>query len=276
MLNLKTEDSIYFEQLQKDYDNTITYYNDLAEHMETWQPSINTNERFLTENGLKHDIRVVKADEKNKVTINFIEYICRYFRNNYGLSSLNQYIESKILTKYVQYNFTDYNGKNDSLHYNDIIKDICESLNIGDFNKAEIDDLRKRITQKMEYYWKNKRININKNKIKVTDFGFSISSNWNDTEFNLADSTVSYYGDIALALNYINTGKLEVPESLKTWLKVMNTYDKRKVSKDFYTTHIINILGIDSLRFYKNRSLEIKLYNEESVKKLIKVLKGEF
>lgn len=276
MLNLKTEDIIHFEKLQKDYDNTINYYNDLAEHMEEWKPSIKTNERFLTENGLKHDIGLVKADEKNKVTKDFIKYIFRYFQNNYGLSSLSSYIESNILKKYIEYNFTDYKGKNDNLHYNQIIKDICQALNINDFDNAELNDLRKRIVDKMKYYWEHERINVNKNKIKVTDFGFSINSNWNNTEFNIADSTVNCYKDIASALNYINTGKLEAPEQFKIWLKDMNTYDKRKISKDFYTTHNINILGVDSLRFYKNRSLEIKFHNEEDIKKFIRVLKGDF
>lgn len=275
-MNLKPQDVIYFDKLQRDYENTINYYNDLAEHMESWRGSLKNNEHFMNERSLDNDIKNVLADDKNKITKEFIQYIFRFFETSYGLSSLTNYVQGIILSRYIKYNFTDYKCKNDKLHYSQIIKDICEELNINDFDDAEIDDLRKRVIQKLEYYWKNERIIIKNNKIKITDFGFSIHENWNGTEINLEDSTIKTYSDMASALNYINTGVLEVPELFKKWLKDMGEWQNKKPLDEFYKIHKIFILGVNSLRFYKNRSLEIKFNNEDNKNKFIRILKGDF
>lgn len=276
MLNLRPSDILYFEELQRDYENTINYYNDLAEHMTEWKPAIDQNKHFLTKLGLENDIKEVIADSKNEITKNFIEYIIWHLQKEYGLSSLDSYTESKILNRYIQYRFTDYKGKYDDLHYNQIIKDVCNELNIEDFNDAEYKDLKERLNKKFHYYWEHEKFKISNSKIKVTDFGFSIYTNWNDTKVRLDDTSVKTYKDIMTALNMIHTGELKLPKEVETWLKNISGYENRKPNNEFYTTHKVNILGIESLRFYKNRNLDIKFSDEESKDKFIRVLRGDF
>ena len=56
----------------------------------------------------------------------------------------------------------------------------------------------------------------------------------------------------------------------------MGEWQNKKTLAEFYTTHTIKVLGVESLRFYKNRSLEIKFYDENTKNKFIRVLKGDF
>ena len=273
MLNLKQEDIQYLEELQRDYNNTITYYKDLVEFMRGWQPSITTNKHFLTENGIGHDIEYdIEAKAINKTTKDFISYICRHFRDTYGLSKLTSQIETKTITKYVKYDFTKCN--NDGLAYHDIIKDICNELNIKDFDSATIDNLRERIIQKWNYNFENDRVKINKNKLKISDYGIYVSDGW-DSQCSLDDRTVEAIKDLINAFSYINTGKLEVKKEIEELLHKLNDYHRVKYS-DFYITHDLDFLGIISMTFFKNKSLEFKFTNDENKDKFIRVMKGGF
>jgi len=273
MLNLKQEDFQYLEELQRDYDNTITYYKDLVDFMRGWQPSIATNKHFLTENGIVHDLEhETEAIAINKTTKDFISYICKYFRDTYGLSKLTTQIENKTITKYVKYDFTKAN--NDGLTYHDIIKDICDELEIKDFDSATIDNLRDRIIQKWHYNFENDRVKISKNKLKISDYGIYISDGW-DNRCSLDDRTVDAITDLLSAFSYINTGKCEIKREIEELLNKLNEYHKVNYS-DFYTTHNLNFLGIISMTFFKNKSLEFKFTNDENKDKFIRVMKGEF
>lgn len=273
MLNLKQEDMQYLEELQKDYNNTITYYKDLVDFMKGWQPSIATNKHFLTENGLKHELEhQTEAIAINKTTKDFISYICRYFRDTYGLSKLTNHMENKIIAQYVKYDFTKVN--NDGLIYHDIIKNICDELEIKNFDSATIDNLRDRIVQKWKYNWENDRIKINKNKLKISDYGIYINDGWG-TQCSLDDGTVEAITDLISAFSYINTGKVEIAKAIEELLKKLNKYRSVEYS-EFFITHNLDFLGIISMTFFKNRSLEFKFTNDENKDKFIRVMKGEF
>jgi len=276
MINLKPNDILYLDELQRDYENIINYYNDLIEHMKEWIPSIEQNKHLLTKGGIENEIGcTIKL--KNQITEGFIQYIMDYVQKEYGLSSLENYNKGRILYKYIKHVFVDYGNKYDNLHYGDIIKDISNELGIKDFDKAEYKDLQNRIINKLHYKWENKKIEIDKaNKIKVLDSGFRAGSDLYGIKIHLLDTTIDLYSDIMSALNYITTGEIILPEKAKLWLNNMKGYTNGEPVEKFYTVHKINILGIESLRFYKNRNLEIKFINEESKEKLIRVLRGEF
>ena len=244
MLNLKQEDKLYLEELQRDYDNTITYYKDLVDFMRGWLPSIETNKHFLTKNGLVHDLEHdTDAIRINKTTKDFISYICRHFRETYGLSKLTSHIETKIINKYVKYDFTKVN--NDGLTYHNIIEDICSSLEIKDFDSATIDNLRDRIVQKWHYNFENDRVKISKNKLKISDYGIYVSDGW-DSQCSLDDRTVEAIKDLINAFSYIDTGKCEIKKEIEELLHKLNDYHRVKYS-DFYITHNLDFLGIISM-----------------------------
>lgn len=275
-MNLKPQDVIYFDKLQRDYENTINYYNDLAEHMESWRGSLKNNEHFMNEGSLDNDIKNVKSRNKNKVTEQFTLNICNYFEKNYGISTLTNNIVNKIIENYVEYNFIDYQGKNDNLHYSEVIKYICEELKITDFNSREIDDLRKRINDRLKYHWECNRITIGNNKIKITDYGFGVDNDIWSKKTCLNDDTVKVFKDMASAYNYLTNGQPKPSEEFLKWLSSMNNWQERIPIDEFYKSHEINLNGLKSLRFYKNRSLEIKMSAKLFNDRLIRVLKGDF
>ena len=276
-MQLKQEDINYFEKLQRDYINTMNYYNDLIEHMEGWIPSIKTNEHFLTEGGLIIDIKDIKQTIKNKRTESFILNILMHLQKQYGLSSLTNNMVNKITENYIKYNFTDYQCQFDNLNYNDIVKEVYNKLKINSgFEGRKNEDLKSRITDKMEYFWKNDRIHENNKIIKITDFGFSIDANWNGEEVCLYEKTINNYKDIAMALNYIITDKIEIPKQIEDLIIKIGSWNKRLPLNEFYTTHEVDCLGIINIRFYKNKNLEIKFNSKDSQNKFIKALKGDF
>lgn len=273
MLNLKQEDKLYLEELQRDYDNTITYYKDLVDFMRGWLPSIETNKHFLTKNGLVHDLEHdTDAIRINKTTNDFISYICRHFRSTYGLSKLTSHIETQIINKYVRYDFTKYN--NDGLTYHNIIEDICGHLQIDDFDSATINNLKDRIVQAWHYNWENDRIKISKNKIKIIDYGIYVNYGW-DQQCSLDDKSKDKITDLLKSYTYINTGKIEIPKDIEDYLNKLSSYHSVKYS-DFFITHPLNILGIVSMTFFKNKSLEFKFHYDENRDKFIRAMKGEF
>ena len=275
MLKLKPNDIIYLDKLQKDYLNTINYFNDLVDFMNGWRDSLKTNEYFKNETGLDNDLRDISARDKNKTTESFVLKICHYFEKNYGISTLTNSIINDTTNYYVKYDFTDLKGQHDNLTYDDVIKYICDKLKINDFDSREIEDLQTRINDKMHYYWKEDRIIEGNNRVKITDYGFSISCNWNDTKCCLGDNSCDFFKDIASAMNFINTGNLSISDEFKTWIDILGHRDKKPLA-EFYTTHDINILGVKSVRFYKNRTIELKFTSDTVQQKFIRVLKGDF
>jgi len=275
MLNLKTNDLLYLEKLQKDYLNTINYFNDLAEFMEGWRGSLKTNEHFKSETGLNNDLKDISCREKNKTTESFVSRICYYFQSTYGLSTLTNNIITETIGYYVKYDFTEYKGKHDNLTYADVVDYICKRLKINDFDNRKVEDLQTRINDKLHYYWKENRIVEGNDKIKITDYGFYLDYNWNDTLCCLGDNSCDFFKDIASAMNYINTGNLSISPEFKAWLDKVGDRNKKPLV-EFFTTHEVQFLGVKSIRFYKNRTVEIKFNNNESQQKFIRVLKGDF
>jgi len=275
MLNLKANDTIYLEKLQKDYLNTINYFNDLAEFMEGWRGSLKTNEYFKNETGLNNDLKDISSRDKNKVTKTFVSNICCYFSKNYGISTLTNSIITETIEYYVKYDFTEYKGKYDKLTYTEVVNYICKRLKINDFDKREVEDLQTRINDKMHYYWKENRIVESKDKIKITDYGFRLDYSWDNRNCSLGDSSYDFFNDIASAMNYVNTGNLSVSVGFKTWLDKIGSRE-RKPTAEFFTTHDVQFLGVKSIRFYKNKTTEIKFNNDEALQKFIRVLKGDF
>jgi hypothetical protein len=275
-MNLKAEDIIYFDKLQRDYNNTINYFNDLTEHMESWRDSLKTNEHFKKEGGLDNDIGKIQSRDKNQTTNSFVLNICDYFEKNYGISTLTNNKVRDILEYYINYEFTNYKGKHDNLHYTEVIKYICDKLKISDFNSREIEDLRKRINDKLHWFWDKERITEKDNKIKFTDYGFRVDKNWNDTMVSLKGDTISFFEDMFTAYNYITIGKINAPTELMRWLKPISDFSKKVLLEDFYKAHEVNEFGIESVRFYKNGNMEIKLSASLFKNRLVRVMKGGF
>lgn len=275
-MQLKQNDIDYLEKMQRDYENTIAYYQDLSEHMQSWNEAMKTNEHFLTLTGLTNDIKKIEADEINKITENFIFYIMHYFEKSYGLSTLTNFIQSKIGEKYVKYRFTKYNNEN--LHYRDIIKDICTELKIEDLDDATIDNLRKRVVESTQWFFKSDRLIISESKIKITDGGFYTDFNWNNTQCGITEKCKIIFIDIATALNYKNSGKLEISNGFKEVLNVLcpNSYNMKLPTNEFFNTYEVGSLGVKSFRLYKNRNTEIKFINNKYRDRFISVMKGEF
>lgn len=276
MLDLKENDVLYLEELQRDYENTVNYYEDISIHMKEWEESIGNNKHFLTTNGLLHDIRGVEVENVNKTTRKFITYVLNYFESEYGLSSLSNFIQGKIVNKYVKYDYVKAN--NDGLNYKDVIRDICQELNINNFDSAKVNDLRDRIKEKTKYYFENNRIIQRNNKLKITDYGFSLDYNWSNSNCGLTDNSKDMFIDIASALNYKNTKKLYASDDFKRLINILapTDWNERLTIGEFHKSFDIKKNGIVSIRFYKNRSLELTFSNEGSLKTFISVLKGEF
>jgi len=275
-MQLKAQDTIYFEKLQRDYENTINYYNDLTEHMESWRGSLKTNEHFKTEGGLDNDIKDAQSRDKNKTTKSFVYMICTYFEKNYGISTLTNNIINSTTDFYVKYDFTDLQGKYDNLSYNDVIKYICDRLKINDFGGRKIEDLRTRITDKLHYYWEHDRVKAGNDKVKISDYGFYLDKNWDDTKATLSHDSFHFFEDIASAYNYCTNGKLEISKEFSQWLNKVSDFTNKLTLDEFYKAHEINVNGLKSVRFYKNGSMEIKFTADLFVNRLIRVMKGEF
>lgn len=273
MLLLKQKDVYYLDKLQRDYENTILYYNELSGFMREWEESIKTNKNFLI--SLESDINNVEAQRVNKATKDYVRHIMDYFERDYGLSCISSYIQDKIIKKYIKYDFTKYN--HEGFHYQNIIKDICVECKITDLDEATINNLRNRIIDKTKFYFSNNRISETNDKIKITDYFFQVDSScWGD-ECCINDNTIKLFKDLFTACKYISIGKLELDEELNLFIEKVGNWTKRLSCDEFYTTHNIDVrTGIRSIRFYKNRSMEIKFTNEESRYRFIKVLRGEF
>jgi len=276
IMQLKAQDTIYFDKLQRDYENSINYYNDLAEHMESWRGSLKTNEHFKTEGGLDNDIKDAQARDKNKFTKSFVLSICMYFEKNYGISTLTNNKINEIIEFYVKYDFTNLQGQHDNLHYTEVIKCICDRLKISDFGGRKIEDLRTRITDKLHYFWEHNRVKVGNNKIKISDYGFYLDKNWDDTKASLSHDSFHFFEDIASAYNYCTNGQLEISKEFSQWLNKVSDLTKKLTLDEFYSAHEINIKGLKSVRFYKNGSMEIKFTADLFVNRLIRVMKGEF
>lgn len=270
---LKPEDITYFEKLQRDYDNTISYYKDVAEFMKGWIPAIKTNKYFLSETGFKYDIEhEIECTSINKTTLDFIKTICSYMRNTYGLSALTNFYEDKIHNKYVKYTFSKYN--NDGLNYKQIIDDICSVLNISDFGSVTIDNLRDRIKNKWKYYIERKEIKLSKNKLKIINGGIRVEEGW-DNRCSLHSISVNAITDLLSAYNYVSTGNISVTTEIKELLNSLNNYHSIKYS-DFFITHPLNFIGVTDMTFYKNRNLLFRFHSDEERDKFYKIIKGEF
>jgi len=275
-MQLKAQDTIYFDKLQRDYENVINYYNDLAEHMESWRGSLKSNEHFKNENGLDNDIKDVLSRDKNKATSSYVLNVCNYIEKNYGISTLTNNIINETINFYVKYDFTDLQGKHDNLQYTEIIKYICDRLKINDFGGRKIEYLRTRITDKLFYYWEHDRVKIGKDKIKISDYGFYLDKSWDDTKATLSHDSFHFFEDIASAYNYCTNGQLEISKEFSVWLNKVSDFTNKLTLEEFYTIHDIKINGLKSVRFYKNGSMEIKFTADIFVNRLIRVMKGDF
>lgn len=273
MLQLKQKDIQYFDKLQRDYNNTITYYRDLVEFMKGWISSMNTNKYFLTGTSLEYEIEhQTETKSINKHTESLIYYICSYLRSEYGLSGLSIQIESRIKSKYIKYESEKYN--NDGLTYTDIINDICDMLNITDLNSATIDQLRDRVIDYYKYDFEYDRVKSTKNKIKITDYAIRTSDGW-DRKCHLDDESKNKIIDTLKAYNYISTGKLEVTKDIEDLFKSLSNYHSVKY-EDYYKTHTLNFMGVSDVTFYKNTSIQYKFNSDESREKFIRIMKGDF
>jgi len=277
-MKLKPEDIKYFEELQRDYINSINYYNAIIETMEEWIPCINTNKHLLTNTSIPHSIWEVSA-EKNKMIRYFIDYIFDYLIKEYGISNLRQDIQNQIVKQYLNDNNKNkYTHKNDDLTYQQIIEDVCQVLNIKDMNQASIDNLRDRIITAHKYSWNKNLFNISDKKIKLKEWAFRLAySYWGES--SLHEDTVEEYKDILSALSYIHNKSLDIPQQYAEWLTKISNWTKEIPLEYFYSIHKvknIDYIGIESIKFFKNRNAEVKFIDEKSKNNMIKVLKGEF